>query len=587
MKRKRIKCNEISLDEIFLDSKNIPGFDTERFEGRIEKSLEKKIFLFANLIFLLVLSLILSRVFYLQIIKGEELKLRARNNHLKTIPIFSPRGVIYDRNGEQLAWNAVEKSGKNQSEDYGSFSSGEIIDSGSQKVVRRYNKSFRGLSHIIGYVGYPSEEDKENGNTAMRDLRDYKIGKAGVEKYYNNVLRGEVGYKLIEMDSLGSVISKNIQKESGVAKPVILTVDAELNSKVYQILEETAKERKFKGGSAVIIDVNTGEVLAMTNFPEYDNQILSKGDPYSDIEFFLNNPMKPFLNRAISGLYSPGSTIKPLIALAALNEHIIDADEIIETHGSISLPNPYFPDKKSVFYDWKDHGPVDMRRALAVSSNVYFYTIGGGYGNIKGLGINAINKYANMFNFGAKTGIDLFGEQKGLAPSQKQKSGDLNDPVWRIGDTYNASIGQGNFQVTPVQMAVFAAAIANDGIILKPKLTKFENSGRNELKKVNIKKEFFKIVKEGMRLAVLEGTAKALNGIGVSVAGKTGTAEIGSGKYVNSWFIGFFPYENPRFAVSIVLESGDAHNLIGAPFAARRILEWMKINTPEYLFTSE
>ncbi|OHA13010.1 MAG: hypothetical protein A2909_00565 [Candidatus Tagabacteria bacterium RIFCSPLOWO2_01_FULL_39_11] len=590
MKRKKIKQNEISLDEIFLDSKNIPGFDTERFEGRIEKALEKNIFLSANIIFMAVLFLIISRIFYLQIINGEKFELRAERNHLRNIPIFPPRGIIYDRNGENLVWNDIKKLGDPVSDSDLEFSN-EIIE-------RRYNGYFPGLSHIVGYVGLPSADDEKIiKDDEFLGLKNYKIGKAGVEKYYNEILTGEMGRKIVEVDSFGSLISENTQKGARETQPVFLTIDAKLNSKSHEILGKVAKERGFRGGAMVIMDVGTGGILALANFPEYDSQVLSKGDSYSDIEVFLNDVKKPFLNRTVSGLYPPGSIIKPLIAIAALDENIIKADEVLKTHGSISLPNPYFPDKKSVFYDWKNHGPVDMRRALAVSSNVYFYKVGGGYENIKGLGANAIKKYAEMFNFGAKTGIDLPSEQDGLVPNPELKSKfDLNDPVWRIGDTYNMSIGQGNFQVTPVQMAVFAAAIANNGIILKPKLLFSSESGSapkdvfdaekmngEVIKKIDIDKKNFEVVREGMRLAVLEGTARALNGLGVSIAGKTGTAEIGSGKYVNSWFIGFFPYENPRFAISVVFEAGNAENLVGAVFATKEILEWMEINTPEYL----
>ncbi len=229
-----------------------------------------------------------------------------------------------------------------------------------------------------------------------------------------------------------------------------------------------------------------------------------------------------------------------------------------------------------------------MRRALAVSSNVYFYSIGGGYEDIKGLGITKIEKYADLFGFGSETNIDLDKEEKGLIPSPALKALNSKDPVWRIGDTYNASIGQGDFQITPIQAAVYAAAIANNGRLVQPHLVA-DDSNKQEFspdgKTIDIPDEYFQIVREGMRMVVLEGTAQGLAGLGIEVAAKTGTAELESeaNKFVNSWIIGFLPYENPKISFSILLEKGRATNLVGGVFAGRQLLEWMLIHTPQYL----
>ncbi len=271
------------------------------------------------------------------------------------------------------------------------------------------------------------------------------------------------------------------------------------------------------------------------------------------------------------------------MALGALNEGVISPKKKIYDTGSISIPNPYFPDKKSVFYDWKAHGWVDMRKALAVSCDVYFYEIGGGFGGQKGLGIKKIGEYARMFGLGRKTGIDLNGEKKGTVPSPELKRKKLKNAIWRIGDTYNASIGQGSFQVTPIQMAVYAATLANGGKILRPHLIKSASGDDFMKRKIDIPNRYFQIVKEGMRMAVLDGTASGLNISSVKIAAKTGTAEIGtSKKYVNSWVIGFLPYDNPKIAFAIVLEKGPAKNLVGALYAARQLFDWMAFNAPEY-----
>jgi penicillin-binding protein 2 len=222
-----------------------------------------------------------------------------------------------------------------------------------------------------------------------------------------------------------------------------------------------------------------------------------------------------------------------------------------------------------------------MRRALAVSSNVYFYEIGGGFEKREGLGIERIAKYAKKFGLGSKTGIDVDEEEKGLIPMPEIKLKNPIDKIWRIGDTYNASIGQGAWQVTPVQMARVAGAVATGGKLLSPCLAKScENYGVST--SIDILQKHFKVVKEGMRMAVTGGTAKALNIPEVKIAAKTGTAEIGS-KYVNSWIIGFAPYDEPKVAFAIVMEKGPRENLVGALYVARALFDWMAINKPEYL----
>ncbi|MFH1308406.1 MAG: penicillin-binding transpeptidase domain-containing protein, partial [Patescibacteria group bacterium] len=340
----------------------------------------------------------------------------------------------------------------------------------------------------------------------------------------------------------------------------------------------------FQGGAGVIMNINNGEILSLVSYPEYDSQVLTNGEDREKITQFLNDQRKPFLNRAISGLYAPGSIIKPLIAVAALNENVITPEKQILSTGSISIPNPYFPDKFSVFKDWKAHGWVDMRHALAISSDVYFYEVGGGFENQKGLGISKIEKYAKLFGFGGYTSIDLLGEKNGIVPNPElHKETNPEDPVWRVGDTYNASIGQGNFQVTPIQMAVLVSSIANNGKLLKPHLKK--DSETVVLKdNSNIPQNYYQVVKEGMRMSVTEGTASALYIAPVKIAAKTGTAEVGGAKkYVNSWVIGFFPYENPKYAFAVVMEKGPYANLVGASAVMRQFFDWVSIYTPEYL----
>lgn len=549
----------LNPDEIFADSQNFPGFDKYQFEGRLEKPIAKSTFVGLGICFLILGALLFGKNFYLQVVKGKTYALRSERNYLEAINIPSVRGIIYDRNGRELAWNDLSEEEENL------------------KSVRAYLE-MPGLSHVLGYVGPPA--------SGVGQI----IGKDGVEKKYDSVLAGEMGVKLVEMNSKNEIVSGSIVKSPQDGKSVKLTIDADLNSALYSILGSVITERGFGGGAGVVLDVNSGQVLALTSWPEYNSQILSRGGPEAAIKRYLENPQKPFLNRAISGLYAPGSIIKPIIALAALMEKVISPDKQILSTGSISLPNPFFPDKKNIFYDWRANGWVNMKRALAVSCNIYFYTVGGGYEDVKGLGITKINEYAKLFGLGTKTKIDLDKEQEGLIPSPTLKALNLADPIWRIGDTYNASIGQGDFQITPLQAAVYVAAVANNGQLLQPYLLISDSeSGRDDeiqrLKIIDIPAEYFQIVKEGMRMAVTEGTAQGLGGLAVNVAAKTGTAELETtaNKFVNSWLIAFFPYENPRVALSIVLEKGRVSNLVGGVYAGRQLLEWMLIHTPEYL----
>ena len=534
-KKNKFSRDFISPDEIFLDSKNIPDFDRQQFEGRIEKPVERGLFLLVGFLFLVAGLFLFARAGYLQVVKGEAYRERSQNNHLRVFSVFAPRGLVYDRNGELLAWNVPEG---------------------------RTYKDTVGLAHVLGYLGQSVEE---------------MTGRAGIEKSFEAILKGENGKRVAEIDSLFEVKSESIQKPPVAGENINLTIDARVQNKLYEIFSEVAKDRGFRGAAGVVLDVKTGDILALVSYPEYDSGILSSGSPAESIKEFQTDARKPFLNRAISGLYAPGSVVKPFMALAALNEGVISPEKQILSSGSISVPNPYFPELPSVFYDWKVHGWVDMRRALAMSSNVYFYSIGGGHGDIGGLGIKKIKEYMDIFGLGKKTGIAIEGEAEGVVPGPE-----LAEDVWRIGDTYNVSIGQGNFQVTPLQMANAVATIANGGLMLEPNFI----LGKDPviLNTVDIPQKYFDIVREGMRKVVSEGTAQGLSGLPVNIAAKTGTAELGSGKsFVNSWLIGFWPYEEPRFAFSIVLERGSASNLIGGVFAMRQFAEWMVVHTPEYL----
>ncbi|MCK5059718.1 MAG: hypothetical protein KAR00_01055 [Candidatus Pacebacteria bacterium] len=551
--RPKHRKGEIAPEDIFIDSSNLPQFNTYQFEGRLEKPIGMRASFSVGLFFCFVALIFTGRLYFLQVQDGEMYALKSENNRLQHTLVFSERGIIYDRNGVELAWNEPNL----EQED---FSSREYI-------------SAPGFAHILGYLKYPS---KDAGGFYYRETF---LGKDGVENTYDVFLAGKNGLKITETDALGNIKSESIIEPSVAGKSIVLSIDARIQEELYGIIEKAVRNIPFNGGSGVIMNVETGEILSLVSVPEYDPKALTEGEP-DKVSEYVKNPQEPFLNRVTAGLYTPGSIIKPFLAIGALTENIISPEKEILSTGSISIENPYFPGLFSVFRDWKAHGLVDMRRALAVSSDVYFYQIGGGYKDQKGLGIENIEKYLQMFGFSEPVGIDLPHEEIGLIPTPEWKAKVFNGEEWRVGDTYNTAIGQYGMQTTPLQAVRAIAAIANEGKLLRPHIVR---SKQIDFRKIEIQTEYFNIVQEGMQQGVTEGTATGLWVPYVSIAAKTGTAELGVLKrFVNSWVIGFFPYENPRYAFAITLEKGPVENLVGGVSVARQLFDWMSVNTPEY-----
>lgn len=549
---------EIAPDEIFLDSSNLPEFDVHQFEGRIEKPIEKHVIYIFLGAFILIALLFLWRLSVLQVVKGEAYVIRSENNRLDHKLIFQERGIILDRNGKELAWNVPGEGGVEFS-------------------YRKYIED-SGFGHMLGFVHYPAAD-----NSGVYYRTDYEA-QSGVEGYYDNVLGGAAGLRIIESDALQRVQSQNVIQPPRDGSDVTLSIDARIQHQLYETMESLAKEKDFEGGAGVIMDIRNGELLAMASFPEFDPNVLTAGEDADKIAEYNSDTRTPFLNRVTSGLYTPGSIVKPIMALAALNEGVITPNEQILSTGSISVPNPYFPDKPSVFTDWKAHGLVAMRDALAVSSNVYFYEVIGGFEDQPGIGIDLLESYVRLFGFGERSGIDIPGEVEGVIPDPAWKAEVFDGEPWRVGDTYLTAIGQYGFQITPLQAARAIAAIAADGKVVTPHLLRSNWKGGENNYQVDIPKEHFQVVKEGMRQAVTHGTAGGLNIPQVRVAAKTGTAELGVSKEkVNSWIVGFFPYDDPQYAFAVVMEKGPRDNLVGGLFVIRQLLEWMSVETPEYL----
>lgn len=560
--RKQNKDQTVDPDEVLIDSSNLPGLDTDQFEGRLEKPISRKVFLGAGFVFAAVGLIFLFRLGDLQIIQDKTFASRSESNSLRDSVVFAQRAVIYDRNGVLLAWNEPNPN--------------------DPDVPLREYATTTGLYDLIGYVKYPS---KDSSGFYYRE--DY-LGMDGIEKYYNDTLEGQNGTQITETDAYGNIVSQSVMDLPVNGQNITLSIDSRLESAMYNAIQTTALSNHFTGGAGIMIDIHTGEVIADVSYPEYSSQVMTDGTDTAQINSYLNDPNTPLLDRASAGLYTPGSIIKPVMALGALDTGVIAPDTVIDTHGYITVPNPYDPAHPSIFRDWQNNGPLDMEKAIQESSDAYFYEVGGGYGSQPGMGIANIDKYANMFGYGQATG-GFFGNSAGTVPSPEWKAANFNGAQWLLGDTYHSVIGQYGWQVTPVQVARAIAAVANNGTLVTPTiLAQGQNAANAEstpksFVHINIPMSDFDVVHQGMRLSAEMGTGDALNITSVEFAAKTGTAQLGpNNAFYNSWVAGFFPYQNPRYAFAIVMEHGLAGNLIGAPFVSRQFFDWVIANAPEY-----
>lgn len=543
---------EIDPEDVFLDARNIPTFNVDQLEGHLEKPLPmymSYVFLIGCVALFLAFS---GRLFSMQIVQGDSYQEKSDKNHLRSTPIFAHRGTISDRNGELLAWND------------GTSGVGDI-------PKRRYTET-SGFSHILGYVSYPK---KDSSGIFWQD--EY-LGKDGIEKIYQQKLQGVAGEKVIAINAHQEVEAENVTIDPMHGENIKLTIDAGVQAKLYESIASLAHRVGYTGGAGVIMDIHTGEVLALTSYPEYSNNIMtnaSSSEEKARVTSNLQSSAKKFLNRAVSGVFTPGSTVKPFVAIAALMEGVITPEKNIFSSGALVIKNKYGgPD--TVFKDWKAHGYVDMREALAVSSDEYFYQVGGGYMDQPGLGIVRIDEYARMFGFGTTTGIDLPNEKSGTIPTPEWKK-EVFGEDWLLGNTYHTSIGQYGFQLTPLELIRGIASLANGGYLVTPHTLLGKEGEKVDL---DLDPQDLRVITEGMRQGVLDGTGRVLQIPGVSVASKSGTAELGVKKdLINSWISGYFPYENPKYAFVIIMEKGDVHILQGAVFAARETIEWMRDNT--------
>lgn len=550
-RRKRYTNPELDPDEIFLDASNQPDFNRDQLEGRLERPISSRSFLGMGGVILLVFFALIAQAANLGIVQGEKFAAQSERNRLRPDVIFAQRGAILDRNGTPLVSN-------------------ERNDDGT--ISRVYASP--GFAHLLGYVSYPKKDS--SGNYYDTEI----TGLAGVEAAFNDRLAGENGTLLVEEDARGDIQSQGSVKPARNGDAVTLAVDSRAQRAFYDAVKELADRTPFQGAAAVLMEVDTGELHALVSYPEYDPNILSKGQPADVIAGYATDSRRPYLDRAISGLYTPGSIVKPMEVAGAISDGIISPEKSIYSAGYISIPNPYNPELPSIFKDWKAHGWVDARRAVAVSSDIYFYAISGGFEDQKGMGIDRLNHWYRTFGFATPTGIELANEATGLIPTPAWKEERFGDP-WRLGDTYNTSIGQYGMQVTLLEAVRATAAVANNGKLVKP--TVLHGNGVSG-ESITIDRSALQVAREGMRMATQEGgTAAGLNLPFTRMAGKTGTAQLGlNNEYYNMWAVGFWPYENPKYAYVVLMDRGPAGTSVGAVYAANRALTTLHQTAPEY-----
>jgi penicillin-binding protein 2 len=434
--------------------------------------------------------------------------------------------------------------------------------------------TFNSLSHILGYTGKINPDELKKFGQEYLPI-DY-IGKMGIEYFWENELKGKSGNKQIEVDALGKekkIISES-QPEDG--HNLVLSINLDQQLKLEEIVSAHLKELKLTKASAVVMNPSNGEILAIVSLPSFNNNDFAQGISQEQYNALASQPDKPLFNRAVSGEFPSGSTIKPVMAAAALQEGVITEDTTVKSVGGIRIGQWFFPD-----YLAGGHGVTDVKKAIALSVNTFFYYIGGGYESFTGLGVDRIEKYFKLFGLGSQTGVDLAGEASGFVPSPAWKE-EAKGERWYIGDTYHISIGQGDLLVTPLQVAAYTSYFANSGKLYRPHFihqilsandTEFKELKEEPVKENIISENNVKIVREAMQQTVLAGSARRLLSIGATAAGKTGTAQWSTKSKPHAWFTGFAPFENPEVVITILVEEGGEGHLAAVPIA-EEYLKW-------------
>lgn len=575
------------------------------------------------------LSCLLFRAGWMQIVRAEMYKQRSDDNRFRVQSIPSRRGIIRDRNGNVLAENIpsfdvqmrwvdlpADETDRNDAISTVAraigITSGDILSalnatgtaidewtdvakdisydraidvsirlpdlSGvalitTAKRTYPHSNEIASLSHVLGYVGSISPEEYETKkNEGYR--RTDEIGKTGVESSYESVIRGVAGERTVEVDAFGRPRSIIEERDPTDGRDVSLTIDLDLQKATEEALKKGLELAKVARGSAIVMDVRTGEILSIVSLPAYDDNIFTGKVSSTAYSALLEDENRPLFARAWSGQFPSGSVIKPLIASAALQEGIITPNTTVSSIGGIWVGPWFFP-------DWQagGHGLTNVRKAIAWSVNTFFYYIGGGYDTFRGLGVAKLSEWMTRFGLGSASGLDLPGEASGNVPNEAWKE-EVKGERWYIGDTYNLSIGQGDLLVTPLQIARVTSAVANGGTLVLPHVAGRSSADASSLAsapKLDINPDALKTVREGMHETVLYGSGRRLLGLPFSSAGKTGTAQWRSDRPTHAWYTGFAPYDHPEVAVTVLIEEGGEGSSFATPVAFDILKAWWNI----------
>ena len=569
--------------------------------------------------FVIALFLLLfSRLFYLQVLNYQQLGSISTTNSIHRIWVQPPRGRMIDQNGVVivdnqplytlkivpsefkkertafLAW-LMQKPEEELSE---ILKKGSVFNRYSAAIISRnldavaiarvsenlwqlpgvlietenkrlYPDSLFG-SHLFGYLrSVPKEKLEELADQGY--TQDDKIGFSGLEKFYEEELKGQKGMRFEMVTPLGKYAGKYDSGKSDIpsirGNDLYLAIDGGLQQLAEQLLRKTGKS-----GAVVAINPSTGGILALASAPDYDLDIFNGSTDRKGWNEIVTSPQKPLFNRTVQAVYPPGSIYKMILAMAALEGKKIDPAKKILDNGAF-----VYGHRRFLSNEGRGHGWVDMREAITVSSNVYFYNL------IFNVGFEDWTKYGTIFGFGEKTGIDLPGERRGLLPSTAYYNKRYGENRWTKGYLVSLAIGQGELGTTPVQLATYAAALANNGTLYQPHIVKgYRNTATGEYvsytydkQQLPVSKSTFDLIHDGMVGVVERGTGTLAKVPDVTIAGKTGTAQNPHGRD-HAWFIAFAPVEHPKIAMAVLVENAGFGGSISAPIARELIRYYVK-----------
>ncbi len=570
-----------------------------------------------------VIVIIAVRVVFLGVgVNGEQYRAQAVGNVERATPIAAPRGIIKDRFGKTIAENVPSfsvlidlstflKDKPLQDKTFAELQSvlglapDEVYTAIKEHTATGHTDPlvvYRGLTDqqaialksadvptlliregyerdypagpafatVLGYTGLPTPKDLKIDKTLRSDD---VIGKSGIEAVYDANLRGTAGKTIEVYDAHGTMLQEEKRVDPQQGNDLQLTIDKDFQQYFYDRISAGLRSLGRTGGAGIALDPRTGEVLALVSMPSYDNNVFVDSTGSDARTALIQDPTRPLYNRAVAGEYAPGSTIKPLVAAAALQEHVVAPSWTIFSPGYLDIPNPYDASHPTRYLDWRYQGTIDVHSAIAQSSDVYFYAVGGGItGQLQGLGITRLRAWWQKFHLGEATGIDLPGEQVGFLPSPEWKEKTFKKP-WLLGDTYNVSIGQGDLTLTPIQLAMYTASMANGGTLYRPFIARTQQP--NVISTVAVDPSVMDDVQLGMRMTVTspKGTAYTLNDLPFKAAAKTGSAQISNNTKENAFFIGYAPYDDPQIAIVLLVEEAKEGSLNAVPIA-KDLLNW-------------